>query len=1075
MHRFLVLTLAAVCGLGVIASAQNTTPAPTPRVIRGMRYPAVSPDGSQIVFSYRGDLWICPAAGGEAKRLAERAGWDVRARWSPDGKTIAFDSDPNGNMDLYTIPATGGEAKQITFHSGDDILGDWSADGKSLLFYAARDTRVPALYSISLEDGRIHEITSDDFSLSAPAFSPDDHWVAYARGRADWARKGYRGSSNSDIWLADATKPGAAPRRLTTFAGNDMWPMFAPDGKSVYYTCDADGEGNIWKVSTAGGKPTQVTKQRDGYVHYPCLSRNGKTMVWETDFSLWTVDPTTRNAPKRLTVTAAFENKLRTETRTQSRVEELEVSPDGTQLAVGMRGDIFLVPSAGGDAKRVTDSLARDYDFDWSPDGRTLAYVSERGANQDIYLLDVATGNSKRLTTSPQPDSNPQFSPDGSTIAFLRGNSGEEIITEPATGGAEKVVVKSAFMDNVRWSPDAKWLAYSRRSEAAVTNIYVMPAGGGQEIDVSRWIGTNTNPIWAPDGSKLFFFSTRGGSPDIYTADLTKKKPAAPVAATNMEATPTAPAPAPQVAIDADNIYKRVRPLTGAPAGTKTSLTFSADGKSALVVILPGAPAGGGPRGPGRRPGGFGPGAGAPGGGAVLYSIPLAGGEAKKVAEGVTGALKLVKDGSAFYTAGFGGVKKTVLADGTTTDISIKASYEVDLGEERRQAFDQAWRMLRDSFYDPQMHGVDWNAVHDRYRPIVDETLDVKDFHLLLLEMVGELNASHTGATPAAGPGRFGGGRPGGGGPGGNRNDTAVLGLWFDWNGSGPGLKVTEVLRDGPADSDETRIKPGEYVMAVGGIEAAPTETFVKALAGRSGNPVDVLVNSKPDKTGARTVKLTPVARNQFSDLLYDHWVQNNRDMVSKLSGGKLAYLHIRAMDQPSLDRFTRELVTEAYDKDGVVLDVRNNGGGRIHDDLLDLLTKKVHVFETPRGGLKMTQPFGAFYRPSILLINGSSFSDAEIFPNGYKTDGIGKVVGVPTGGAVIGTNDVQLLDGQTTFRVPRTGWHTLDGRNLENWGVPPDIYVEITPADYLAGKDPQLERATQELLKEIRSKSASR
>jgi tricorn protease len=345
----------------------------------------------------------------------------------------------------------------------------------------------------------------------------------------------------------------------------------------------------------------------------------------------------------------------------------------------------------------------------------------------------------------------------------------------------------------------------------------------------------------------------------------------------------------------------------------------------------------------------------------------------------------------------------------------------------------------------------------------VDECLDIKDFHILLTEMVGELNASHTGASPAPTGGR--------GGEGGGRGETASLGVWFDWSGNGPGMKVTGVLREGPADRDESRIKVGEYVLAVNGQDVTPTEAFVRSLWGQGGKTLDVLVNSSASKIGARTVKLNAISRGQFSGLLYEHWVQRNMDEVARLSQNKLAYLHIKAMDQPSLQRFERELVTEAYDKEGLVLDVRNNGGGRIHDELFALLTAKVHAYETPRDGLKMTQPFGAFNRKMILLINGSSFSDAEIFPNGFRANGLGKIVGVPTGGGVIGTGDITLLDNLTRFRVPRTGWHTLDGRNLENWGVPPDYYVEITPADHLAGIDPQLERATKELLKELKAK----
>lgn len=1062
MRRILIGSFGAVLVLGAYAAAQP----PAPRIIRGMRYPAVSPDGSRIAFSYRGDLWTVPSAGGEAKRVAERTGWDSRARWSPDGKTLAFCSDLSGNTDLYTIPADGGAAKQITHHTADDILSDWSPDGKTLVFYSARDSRVSVLYSIGVEDGRLRELTRDDITLLSPTLSPNGRLLAYARGRGDWARKGYRGSANSDLWLLPLDSAGAAPRRLTTFPGNDLWPMFSADSKSIYYTADMDGTGNLWKLPVNGGKPTQVTRQKDGYIHYPSISRDGKSVVYETDFSLWVVDPTARGArPRRITVTAAVEDKPRLETRTlSSRVDELEVSPDGTQLAVAMRGDIFIAPAMGGDARRVTDSLARDYDFEWSPDGRSLVYVSEREANQDIYVLDVASGASRRLTSSTELEGSPQISPDGRMVSFVRGAGGGRICIMPLAGGPEQVIVTGPFMNVARWSPDSRWLAFSRRTAASVTNVFIAPVHGGPEINVSRWNGTNVNPVWSPDGARLFFFSGRSGSTDIYAADLSRKAHAVTVqSGGDGSAAPVAVAP--QVTIEAEGISKRVRPLAGALSGAKINLAFTPDRKSALFTVLPGAPPSTG--GPGRR-GGGGPG-GPPPGGAVLYSLPLTGGgQPTKVAEGISGAVRIARDGTALYTYGFGGLRRVTLPGGASTDLTLKASFEVDLNEERRQTFDQSWRLMRDSFYDPKLHGVDWNGIRARYRPIVDECLDIKDFHVLLTEMVGELNASHTGASPAPTGGRGGGER-------GDRNDTASLGVWLDWNGAGPGMKVTGVLREGPADRDESHIRVGEYVLAVNGQDAAPTEAFVKSLAGQGGKTLDVLVNGAPSKTGARTVKLGAISRGQFSGLLYEHWVQRNMDEVARLSQNKLAYLHIKAMDQPSLQRFERELATEAYDKAGLVLDVRNNGGGRIHDELFALLTARVHAYETPRDGLKMTQPFGAFNRKMILLINGSSFSDAEIFPNGFRANGLGKIVGVPTGGGVIGTGDITLLDGLTRFRVPRTGWQTLDGRNLENWGVPPDHYVEITPADHLAGVDPQLERATKELLKELKGKRAGK
>jgi tricorn protease len=264
-------------------------------------------------------------------------------------------------------------------------------------------------------------------------------------------------------------------------------------------------------------------------------------------------------------------------------------------------------------------------------------------------------------------------------------------------------------------------------------------------------------------------------------------------------------------------------------------------------------------------------------------------------------------------------------------------------------------------------------------------------------------------------------------------------------------------------------------LLAIDGQPVSASERAFRALAGKAGTAVELTVNSVPRNEGARMVKMTAVSRARHSDLLYEQWVQRNRVAVERASTGRLAYLHLREMDPAALARFRRELLTEADGKEALVLDVRNNGGGRIHDELFALLAPRVHSYETPRGGLRMTQPFGAVSRPMILLINGGSFSDAEIFPNGFRALGLGKLVGVPTGGGVIGTRDEVLLDNQTRFRVPETGWETVEGRNLENWGVPPDFLVEITPADFLAGRDPQLERATLELLKELNAKKTGR
>ena len=1024
-----LLPALALAALGASAQENTARPAPpAPREIHGMRYPAVSPDGSRIAFSYRGDLWTVPTTGGEAKRVAELPGWDVRARWSPDGKTLAFSTDRNGNLDLYTIPAEGGTPTQVTFNTADDLLSDWSPDGKSLLFYSARDTRFSCLYTVRLEDGRIQELARDDQSLQSAAYAPDGKSVVYVRGGSSWARKSYQGSAEGDLYTVSTSGPDLHPRRLTSTPFNEMWPLYAADGKWVYYVANTEGSGNLWRMPARGGKPAQVTREKAHFIHYPSISRDGKTIAYETEFSLWTVNPSTSGAhPKQLTVTASVVDNRKVENQTFTRgATEFEASPDGTQVALGLRGDIFLLPATGGEAKRLTDSPARDYDFTWSPDGRYLAFVSDRDANTDLYLLEVATGATRRLTSDPAPETSPQFSPDGRYLAFLRGAGGRMLVVMPVGGGPERVVVDSGFIGSPNWSPDGKWLAYTRRALSAATNVYVRRVdGSGDEINISRWTGVNSNPVWSADGKRLLFTSSRSGSPELYSAELRKPGVAATqVSNTGGEAFP-------EVSVDPAGIDRRVKPFISGTNGDKRSVAFTPDGKSALFTIVSN-------------------------GESTLYSVSATGGSAKKVLDGLGGAVQLSHDGSTLFGMNFGRLRKAKVDGGKVEEIAYSAVMPVDPREERRQTFDQAWRMLHDFFYDAKMHGADWEGVRRRYRPVVDECVDVQDFYLLLAELIGELNASHLGVS-AINPPR-------------QRDETGYLGLWFDWSHAGPGLKVRDVVKDGPADIDSTHITPGEYVLAVDGKDVAPTEAFWKLLAGKSRASVELLVNTRPDKTGARTVKLQPVTKSALGDLLYEDLVQRRREAVDRLSGGKLAYLHIRQMNPASLQRFDRELITEAYDKDGLVLDVRNNPGGRIHDELFALLTRKVHVYETPRDGLKMTQPFGAFTRPMVLLINQGSFSDSEIFANGFRYNGLGKIVGVPTGGGVIGTVDMPLLDGQTRFRIPRTGWQTVDGRNLENWGVPPDAYVELSPDDALAGRDPQLERAVTEMLKQLRA-----
>jgi tricorn protease len=1060
MSRFRISSASALVLLVFCAASPAQEP------IRFGRLPDISPDGKHVAFSYLGDIWIVETIGGIARPVTMHQAHDTAPVFSPDGQQIAFSSNRHGSYDVFVVPVQGGKPKRLTFDSASDMVSGWSPDGKSILFTSTRSTAFPPaleLYSVPVEGGAVRRVTAAEGKEGV--YSPKGDQIAYVRGPGTWYRKGYRGSSNDDIWICNAD--GSNNRRLTTFEGQDNSPMWSCDCQTLYYVSDFFGDAkrpvaNIVKQDAAGkSAPRLVTTHQDEGVRRARISgqmRDGSQLiVYECGADLWVACTKEGIPPRKLAIEVNADDKANTEapvTFTRGATE-FAVNKEESHVAFVVHGEIFLQKIGGTNNKavRLTNDPAYDHGIAWAPDGKSLLFASDRDGYEHLYVLQSAEAEHPkltdahsfkvtRLTDKPDADIDADFSPDGKRIAFVRAG---KLWTMNPDGTDQKLIISEAQVIDYKWSPDSKWLCFARLDGSFASELYIVPAGGGTPRNVTRYATFNIGVTWSQRGKKIAFLSDRRRAQGLFVMSL--QRPA-------VEGAPATDD------IDWDDMHLRVEQPV--PMFVEEA-AISPDGHKVAF----------------RAPGP---------GGRDLWVATTDGRSVTRVTTGNlqptqiqwskrpveliyfrdgSGQIRMARPSSIFsaFAAPDPAARMSAgLSDRTALDASTIIPFRVKMtvrrDEEYQEMFEQSWRALRDHFYDSKFHGADWVGIRAKYRPIVKHVAMKEDLYALISLMLGELNASHLGingflVTP--------------------EETTAELGLIFDDSYRGPGMKVAEILKRGPADKRGLNIKAGDIILSIDGSDLAAEPNLAKHMNDKAGETVSLQVVSgstadSKDPKARRRVDIIAANRHQIQDLMYDRWVDRNARRVAELSTGKLGYIHIPSMDENGLDHFVRALYSDNFDKEAIVLDVRFNGGGFTHDQVLNYLGGKEHtVFRQRDGGagLVLRSYDRKWTKPLVLLINNRSYSDAEIFPSAFRTLGLGKLVGQSTGAHVIGTSEVRLIDG-SRFRIPRTGVFNMKGDNMEKVGVAPDVAVDTNPDQLAKGQDAQIDKAVEVLLTDV-------
>jgi tricorn protease len=1093
ISRIFYIAILALILLPASASAQTKL----------LRFPDIH--GDRVVFTYAGDLWVAGQAGGTAVRLTAHPGIELFAKFSPDGRWIAFTGQYDGDEQVYVVSSAGGEPKQLTFYPSrgplaprwgyDNQVYGWTRDGRSILFRSHRDSwtlPVTRLYTVAAVGGPAEPLPMPE--SGAGDYSPDGAQVVYSPRFRDFrSEKRYGGGQANDLFLFDLKTYDT--RRITDHPRADRDPMWI--GGTIYFNSDRDGHFNLFAYDTASGKTTQATSSRLWDVRWPSADYEGR-IVYELNGELQVLDTKTRKSTP-ISITVPDDGLARRPSRipVANFINDAALSWKGERVLFGARGDIFTAPIEKGPTRNLTHSSgSHDKWPRWSPDGSRVAFISDITGEEEIYLIaQDGTARAEALTSGGRAMRYaPEWSPDGKRVAFSDKDGKVYVLTVADKKMVEVADSRRGQVRDYVWSPRGGHLAFSLQSPNGFSSIYIWSAADGKLRRITDELFNEFNPAWDPQGNYLFFLSNREFAPQISNiefnyatnrdvgifaialrkdvkhpfppesdevtiskqegdaakpADQPKAEP--PKAEPPKEADKEKPAakPADDLAIDFEGIASRVARV---PVEANNYGNLSA--KTGHLLYTIGSAFFYGRQG--DRP-------------TSLRIYSLKDRKESVIVEDMFG-YRLSGDGSKVLVAQQGQswnvYDATPVGDKTRKAVSTAGLMADRVPvEEWNQIFNEVWRRYRDWFYVPNMHGYDWEALKEQYRPLLKHVAHRSDLNYVISEMISELTVQHAyieGGDFQIPP----------------RPRVALPGARFELDRQSNRFRISKIF-DGQNEEEIYRsplheigvgVEVGDYVLAIDGEELTANDDPYRFLKNKANNPVQLTVNSRPTMEGARTVSFRPVADE--SNLIYLDWINASRKRVDELSGGRVGYIHIPDMGANGIREFIKWYYGQ-IDKEGMVVDARANGGGNVSRMLIERLRRRLLALGYSRtNDFASTYPDAVFIGPMAALLNENSASDGDIFPAMFREAGLGPLIGKRSWGGVVGiSNRGPLVDGGAVF-VPEFGFANAKGEwAIEGYGVDPDIEVENDPRSVIQGRDPQLERAVAEVMRKLKEK----